>query len=458
MAGARRRKRGTPERRRSLWSKAPLVLLRYPGLFVSIAVGALLLALAASAYPLFISSSASELVAARIHDPSYTRWAVGMMYRNGALPLPGPDRHGDIEPRVDAIFEGLVDSSPYLGDPLESALGPVSPISVAGEQERRDTRLFTGEQALEHVEILEGSARDGVMVPDLISDALDITPGEQIVIGSPDDGTVTLPVGGIYRSLYKGGASGYWRPWNDALVLYCSDCAPPPQAVIVPKDRFAEAARAIGLDHAAYAWQAPVLRDLTLQEAEDAARITSRISEEIDDRALLDRCFIAFFCSRSNGPVWGSAMDDVVRDVHGRLVAIDGPARLLRIAGMLVALVVVAGAGAFVMAARRVESNLLFARGARPRSVGGRSALEAVVPCAVGAGLGLASRSRSFGRWVREERSPPSHPKRRRGRPRPRGSSPSRRSRSSRPSRSCASPSTIAAGCASWGPSRGSWS
>src|SRR6266542_3579510 len=194
MARARKRNRGSASGTDPLWSKAPLVLLRYPGLFVSIAVGALLLALAASAYPLFISSSASELVAARIHDSSYTRWAVGMMYRNGALPLPGPGRHGDIEPRVDAIFQGLVDASPYLGDPLESALGPVTPISVAGGHERRDTRLFMG-------------------------------------------------------------------------------------------------------------WQAPVLRDLTLQEAEDAARITSRISDEIDDRALLDRCFVTFLCNRSNGPV-----------------------------------------------------------------------------------------------------------------------------------------------------------
>ncbi|HET8525872.1 MAG TPA: FtsX-like permease family protein, partial [Actinomycetota bacterium] len=399
MAGARRRNRGRPIEADPLWSKAPLLLLRYPGLFVSIAVGALLLALAASAYPLFISASASELVAARIHDPAYTRWAVGMMYRNGALPLPGPDRHGDIEPRVDAIFEGLVAPSPYLGDPLESALAPIRPISVAGEHEQRDTRLFMGEQAADHVEILEGSAAEGVLVPDLISDALDITPGERIVIGSPDDGTVTLPVGGIYRSLYKGGASGYWRPWNDALVLYCGNCAPPPQAVIVPKDRFADAARAIGMDHAAYAWEAPLLRDLTLQEAEDAARITSRISEEIGDRELLERCFVGFFCNRSNGPVWGSAMDDVVRDVHGRLVAIDGPARLLRIAGMLVALVVVAGAGAFAMAARRVESNLLFARGARPRAVGGRSALEAVIPCAIGAALGLGI-AFALVRWV----------------------------------------------------------
>ena len=389
MAGARRRDRGASRRADPLWSKAPLVLLRYPGLFVSIAVGALLLALAASAYPLFISSSASELVTARVHDPSYTRWGVGMMYRNGALPLPGPVRHGDIEPEVDTILRRLVDASPYLGAPLESALSTATPITVAGEQERRDTRLFTGEHVLDHVDILEGSADDGVLVPDLISDALDITPGDRIVIGSPDTGTVTFPVGGIYRSLYKGGASGYWRPWNDALVLYCADCAPPPQAVIVPNDRFADAARSIGLDHAAFAWQAPVLRNLTLQEAEDAARIASGISDEIDHRSLLDRCYIAFFCSQSNGPVWGSAMDDVVREVHGRLVAIDGPARLLRIAGMLVALVVVAGAGAFVMAARRVESSLLFARGARPRAVGGRSALEAVIPCAVGAALGL---------------------------------------------------------------------
>ena len=58
---------------------------------------------------------------------------------------------------------------------------------------------------------------------------------------------------------------------------------------------------------------------------------------------------------------------------------------------MLVALVVVAGAGAFAMAARRVESNL-FARGARPRAVGGRAALEAILAVRGrgGRGLGLS--------------------------------------------------------------------
>jgi putative ABC transport system permease protein len=365
-------------------------MLRFPGLFVSIAVGALLLALAASAYPLFISASASELVKARIDDPSYTRWAVGMTYRNGALPLPGPGRNGEVEGRVDEIFEELVATSPYLGDAVESALGKVVPVSVLGEQASRDTRLFTGEDVLSNIEIVEGSAGDGVLVPDLVADALQISAGERIVVGSPGDGRVTLPVDGIYRSLYRGGASGYWRPWNDELVLYCANCPPPPQAVILAREAFIDAARAIGLDHAGFAWEAPVARDLTLQEAEDAARIATAISREIDHRPQLNRCFIAFFCSFRSGPVWGSAIDDVVNDVHGRLVAIEGPARLLRIAGILVAFAVVAGAGAFAMAARRIESNLLFARGARPRAVGGRAALEAILPCAAGAAVGVS--------------------------------------------------------------------
>src|SRR5512138_1378074 len=115
MGRARGGNRGSPGGADPLWSKAPFVLLRYPGLFVSIAVGALLLALAAAAHPLFISASASELVRARIHDPAYTRWAVGMMYRNGALPLEGDGPHADVPGHVEKLFEGFVARDPYLG-------------------------------------------------------------------------------------------------------------------------------------------------------------------------------------------------------------------------------------------------------------------------------------------------------------------------------------------------------
>ena len=178
-------------------------------------------------HPLFISSSASELVAARIHDPSYTRWAVGMMYRNGAAAArAGPGRRHRAEGRRD--LRGLVAPSPYLGDPLESALGPVTPISVAGEHERRDTRLFMGEQAPDHVEILEvrpatGSwSRTSSRTPStspLASGSWSARPTRD----RDASGRRDLPVAVQGRSL------GYWRPWNDALVLYCGNCAPPPR-------------------------------------------------------------------------------------------------------------------------------------------------------------------------------------------------------------------------------------
>ncbi len=45
-----RRARGSP-----LWAKAPLALVRYPGLLAAVVVGALLLSLVAAAFPLFLS-------------------------------------------------------------------------------------------------------------------------------------------------------------------------------------------------------------------------------------------------------------------------------------------------------------------------------------------------------------------------------------------------------------------
>ena len=53
-----------------LWKKAPLALLRYPGLLTSVVVGALLLSLVAAAYPMFLSRSEGQLLAAEIADPT----------------------------------------------------------------------------------------------------------------------------------------------------------------------------------------------------------------------------------------------------------------------------------------------------------------------------------------------------------------------------------------------------
>jgi putative ABC transport system permease protein len=374
-----------------LWSKAPFVMFRYPGLFVSLAVGALLLALAAAAYPLFISASASELLAARINDPAYTRWAAGLMFRNGVLALGDGERPSGPAERSEREFERLVATNPYLAAPARTAITvPVSVADVEDQTDLREVRLFTGEDVSSQLEIVEGAIGDGAVVPDHVAEALDLSIGDTLTMVSDRNGSTTVPVDGIYRRIYHGNLSGYWRPWRDELIQRCFDCPPPPQPVLMSEATFLGSSAELNLDHVGFAWQAPLDRDeLTLDEGDDAARRSQAITQEMSDRRLFTECGLRFFCTSRTGPGFGSSIDEIVRDTHRRIGAVEGPANLLRVAGILVALLVVAGAGAFAMAARRVESTLLFARGARPRAVGTRAALEALVPSAVGAALGL---------------------------------------------------------------------
>ncbi len=376
-----------------LWSKAPFVLIRYPGLFASLAVGALLLCLGAAAYPLFISASAGELIETRIDDPSYTRWGAGVMFRNGVMPVAEDGRSPGRVRRTHDEFARLAASSPYLGEPLRTSIAaPVSLSSADDPTDTREVRLFTGEGAASQIEVVEGSLGTGALVPDHVAEALDLSPGDTVSLVSDRDGASELRVDGIYRSFYLENLAGFWRPWRDELVQRCFDCPPPPQPIVLEETTFLESAADLRLEHVGYSWQAPVEGDLTLDEAEDADRRSAAIIDEMSSRDLFTQCSFRFFCSSRTAPAFGSSMDEIVRDTQRRIGAIEGPAKLLRAAGVLVALVVVAGAGAFAMAARRVESTLLFARGARPRAVGTRAAVEAVVPSVVGAaaGLGLA--------------------------------------------------------------------
>jgi hypothetical protein len=107
-----------------LWVKSPLALIRFPGLLASIVLGALLLALAAAAYPLFISASASNLLASNISNPTVTRYLAGVSYSRSTVRFDAAGLH---QPRlVDEL--GSVVSREAIGSPLWS---PVSPTQLA---------------------------------------------------------------------------------------------------------------------------------------------------------------------------------------------------------------------------------------------------------------------------------------------------------------------------------------
>ena len=63
-----------------VWRKAPGSLLKYPALFVALALGAFLVVVSAAAYPLFLSASGGALVTSEIDNPTVTRYGAGVGY------------------------------------------------------------------------------------------------------------------------------------------------------------------------------------------------------------------------------------------------------------------------------------------------------------------------------------------------------------------------------------------
>ena len=125
-----RRGAGSP-----LWRKAPLALLRYPGLLAAVVVGALLLSLVAAAYPLFLSRSEGELLAAEIANPTITPYGAGMFYSvtnvqfKERVPRGGDELLSD---RLDEEFTRLAADGPHLARPVRYALGSVVDVTLPG--------------------------------------------------------------------------------------------------------------------------------------------------------------------------------------------------------------------------------------------------------------------------------------------------------------------------------------
>jgi hypothetical protein len=116
-----------------LWRKTPLALIRYPGLFAAIVVGCLLLVVAAAAYPLFISATASDLVRSQIDRSTVTRFSAGITYEREDLPFrkqaPGGREDGPLYARLETLFRDRAARTDLLGPTLGNILGGTVSVS-----------------------------------------------------------------------------------------------------------------------------------------------------------------------------------------------------------------------------------------------------------------------------------------------------------------------------------------
>jgi putative ABC transport system permease protein len=388
-----------------LWRKAPLALFRYPGLLAAVAAGCLLLVVAAAAYPLFISATASDLVNSQLQRATVTRFSGGITYEREELPFgklaPSGSDEGLLYKQLDTMFRQKAARNDLLGPTLANIVGGTVSVSPPGHPARQRTgRLFAGDQALQRVRILEGTDGDGVWLPDLIARALHLGAGDRVRFSDQRGHSVGLVVDGVYRALYTYTAEplpGYWLSWREQICGGFAVCSPPPpQFMILDRDQLIRVSKALGIHSGTFLWQAPLREgaDITLEQATDLQRFAERFKAEIsDDSTYVGR---AFACCDVLGPrffprltAFRTAIDEVILEAERRVAALEGPAVLLRVAGIFVALLVVGAAGTFALAAREVDAGLLFARGEGPFAVGTKGSLESLLPGCVGGAVGL---------------------------------------------------------------------
>jgi len=388
---------GMPKKALSpMWAKASLVHLHFPRLLLSLAFGALLLALATGAYPLFNAAESSHLTSTEIAKPTVTRYGAGVLYQVRMQHL--PYRQPGENPSPDELGRLFADRMwhPLLGPVVSSALGPDVSVSPATAANRvAPIRLFAGTDALDHVRAIGESSEPGVWLADLTAHVLKVRPGDRIAIRYEGRPPVQLLVAGIYRALVSQPPTGYWQAWASEIYPACPtfpDCPLPTPFALVDEDTLTRSFGALGILSATYAWQAPLQTDgpLTVDQARSLAAFAEHFEHDATEQR--DLC-----CSISSGSYSmtariASSMPDVVRSVESDVAAFQGPGRVLQAAGILVALTVIAAAGAFALTARKVEASMLFSRGTHPAAVAAKACLEAVIPAGIGgaAGLGMA--------------------------------------------------------------------
>jgi putative ABC transport system permease protein len=392
-----------PWRSNPVWRTAPTVLLRFRSLFAALAVGTFLVTVVAAAYPLFLSASENELLASAIDDATVTPYGMGIAYRSTEVGLSerAPDGEGLLWERRGDAFASVASGSDSLG-PTELAIfgGVVSVTDLGGAPPPSGTvegRLFAGTDAIAHVDVIAGDEGPGVWLPDLVATPLAAEPGDEVVLHSGAQRERVL-VDGVYASLYTQPRQGYWRLWNDDIYP-CPDvlCSAPPQFILAEPEQLLDLSAALGVPRATFAWQAPAITDppMTLEAASDLGAFSGHFLDRAgpggDLFEVLSCCGRRFSRHGASEVTITQNAGLVVHEVRQRSAAVQGPMLVLVVAGLAIALSVVAAAAVFSVVGRRVEVGVLTIRGWGPGGFGAKASLEALLPAAIGGVLGWAA-------------------------------------------------------------------
>jgi putative ABC transport system permease protein len=387
--------------RNPLWTKSPLLYLRFRGLMVAVVTGSFLLALAGASFPLFTSASDSSSLNEVLDGVSRYGAGISVLQDAGLRPTAKERKAGGLAfaQRDEAIKERLA-SVPHLGRRVLTILGPSVSLQKKEGGEQLSVRLLSKTDWEEHVLKVKVGSGPGVWLADVIADSLGVQPGDTVTL-QEGRRTARVRIAGTYKALVN---TPIGDPYWLSLIHQVYPPEPkeplPPPFLLMDRKQLTHLSDELGTEGVRFDWEFPVAEgSLTIPQAKDMIGEFARFQHEFGDaRSELGRKFICFSCGKIGCPScsgatgeYSSLLSTAVATAEQNAGAIRGPAKLLSVAGIIVALTVIASAGAFAMARRRTEFSLLFARGTSPGLVAAKSAIESFIPVLVGTALGFAA-------------------------------------------------------------------
>ncbi|CAN5753367.1 hypothetical protein BH18ACT15_BH18ACT15_06080 [soil metagenome] len=374
-----------------LWRKAPFVLVSFPQILVAVLAAAFVLAMSSAAYPLFLSSTSSAVLAAQLEGSK--RWTGGLQVVD-YFGFGGPAaRARQVE--AEGLLLGATQAISHLGRGALAMVGSdvefaaVEPQGGGRAQPSGTLLARTGWRA--HIEVVERGRGPGVWLARTTARELAVKPGDRIemTIPSADSSpgkrpTATARIAGIYEDLaLLPRLPAYWSPLSEEILPSFSGVreTTPPPFLITGADALARIERSLR-DSARFQWDFPVVAEGLTTPA--ARRIEERLSLVESDL----NSPVTALGKRLRYSTTQSLLGDALETADEIAGSVRGPVGAITVAGVAVALLVVAAAGVFGMQRRRTEVTLLSARGVTPTALGARAALEAVPAVVVGSAAG----------------------------------------------------------------------
>ena len=349
-----------------------------------LALAAVLLGLAGASGPFFVSAVGSDLLADELA-------ALGEQPALLRAQTAGPASAAEIRAADEQLQSEL-----ERRDLPPADLQLVVNLQAAGEDAAapEEVNLIGRPGASDHLPpaVEEGDGPWAMMAPD--ADDVGVSAGGEVQL-VPGAGEAIVTVGPLVEEFERRTLPTFWQPVS-GLLLEPLDPRnpPPPPALLGEPDDVLEALEALGGDQAASvqfvetSWATAIPDDLTLEEAHDlepeiaslaadVVRPTTEVGERIE-------------AIGAGAPLAGGQLDTVLGRSDAAAASLAVPVQLLAVGAQLLGLGAVVAAT--VLGGRRGLSRvrLWAARGVSPAALAARFTVGALVPLAVGIGVGWA--------------------------------------------------------------------